>query len=269
MSKLYKNRYLISRRIVQITILGLFVASNIYGFELIMGNLSAVKLLDSFYLADPYAALQMLSAGMLISVDILIGSLIIVLFYGLFAGRAFCSWVCPMNIVTDSAYWLRRKIGFILPSNQFIKVTRKTRYWILASSFIVSLVSGVAAFEFISPISMLHRGLIYGIGTAWLIVLMVFLYDLLIMKHGWCGYLCPLGAFYSLIGKYSILKIEHFKEACTDCNDCKLVCPEVQVLKIIGKESGYIANSECSNCGRCIDVCEDKALKYSLKKIKL
>jgi ferredoxin-type protein NapH len=136
-------------------------------------------------------------------------------------------------------------------------------------ALIVSAVVGVAAFEYISPISMLHRGLIYGIGTSWLIVLMVFIFDFLVLKHGWCGYLCPLGAFYSIVGKYSLLRINHIKEACTDCNDCKMVCPEVQVLDIIGKKSGYINYGACTNCGRCIDVCEDDALKFSFKKLKL
>jgi ferredoxin len=26
---------------------------------------------------------------------------------------------------------------------------------------------------------------------------------------------------------------------------------------------------ECSNCGRCIEVCDDNALKYSMNKIKI
>lgn len=269
MSKLRRNRFLISRRVVQILILGLFIASNYYGFKWFRGNLSAAKILDSFYLADPYAALQMLSAGMLISLDIVIGSLIMLGFYGLFAGRAFCSWVCPINIVADTAFWLRNKINLKIPSGQQVKITRQARYWIMVLALIVSAVVGVAAFEYISPISMLHRGLIYGMGTAWLIVLMVFIFDLLVLKHGWCGYLCPLGAFYSTIGKYSLLRIYHIKEACTDCNDCKVVCPEVQVLDIIGKRSGYINYGACTNCGRCIDVCEDDALKFSFKKLKL
>lgn len=266
MSRLKRNRYLISRRVVQLLLLGLFILSNIYGFKLLRGNLSAAKVLDLFYLADPYASLQMLSAGLLISVDIIIGSLLIILFYGLFVGRAFCSWVCPMNIVTDTAFWLRNKLKIKTSSNQQIRFNKKARYWILGLSFIVSAVVGVAAFEYVSPISMLHRGLIYGMGTAWLVVLMVFIFDLLVLKHGWCGYLCPLGAFYSLIGRYNSIKVKHIKENCTDCNDCKVVCPEVQVLGIIGKEDGFISLGECTNCGRCIDVCEVNALMYSIKK---
>ena len=188
---------------------------------------------------------------------------------GLFFGRAFCSWVCPMNMVTDTAFWIRNKLSFKIPGSKQLKFTRSLRYWVLALSLMVSSIVGAAAFEYISPISMLHRGLIYGIGTAWIVVLMVFVFDLLVMKHGWCGHLCPLGAFYSLLGKYNRIRVKHIQENCTDCNDCKLICPEVQVLDIIGKKSGFISFGACTNCGRCIDVCPDKALKYSFKKIEL
>jgi phosphoribosylaminoimidazole-succinocarboxamide synthase len=57
--------------------------------------------------------------------------------------------------------------------------------------------------ELINPVSMLHRGLIFGIGTAWMVVLAIFLFDLFVMSRGWCGRLCPVGAFYSLIGRWS------------------------------------------------------------------
>lgn len=254
---------------MQILTLGLFVLSNIYGFTWLRGNLSAAKVLDSFYLADPYAAVQMLFAGSIISLDILIGCLIVIGFYALFAGRAFCSWVCPLNIVSDTANWLRVKMKLKKSSSVQLKIGRQARNWIFLLSLLISIPLGVAAFEYISPISMLHRGLIYGMGTAWLIVFMVFLFDLLVLKHGWCGYLCPLGAFHSFLGKFNSLKIKHDKEACTDCNDCKVVCPEVQVLGIIGKKDGFITYGACTNCGRCIDVCQDKALKYSFKKLGL
>ena len=31
-------------------------------------------------------------------------------FYALVGGRVFCSWVCPLNVVTDTAAWLRRRL---------------------------------------------------------------------------------------------------------------------------------------------------------------
>jgi ferredoxin-type protein NapH len=47
--------------------------------------------------------------------------------------------------------------------------------------------------------------------------------------------------------------------------DCKVVCPENQVLHMINKESIFVSDAECTNCGRCIDVCNDDALTFGIK----
>ncbi len=49
---------------------------------------------------------------------------------------------------------------------------------------------------------------------------------------------------------------------------CKEVCPESQVLNMIGKRSEKVTLKECTNCGRCIDVCDDDALRFSITKMK-
>jgi len=263
MNILFKYRYLISRRIVQLGLLFLFLGANLWGWTFLKGNLSAAQVADTFYLADPFAAIQMLFAGVLLSTDIIIGSIIIFLFYALIAGRSFCSWVCPLNMVTDIAHWVRSHLPFKL--TQRLNINRETRYWVLALSLIVSIISGVAAFEYISPIGIFHRGVIYGFGMGIMAILIVFIFDTFILKHGWCGHLCPLGAFYTLTTKKSLLRIFHNKDNCTDCLDCKVVCPEQQVLDIIGKKSGVISYGACTNCARCIEVCQDNALKFQFK----
>ncbi len=264
MNNLYKNRLLIARRAVQLIILLLFIGAANWGWILLKGNLSAAKVLNIFYIADPYAVLQMFFAGKIPSWDIFFGALIIIVFYALVAGRSFCSWVCPMNIVTDSARWFRKLLGIKL---SFLKINRNLRYWIFALSLILSVILGVAAFEFVSPISVLHRAVIYSVGMSWIVVLLVFLMDLFIKENVWCGYLCPLGAFYSVISHKSALKIYHDVDKCDPtCNDCKKVCPEVQVMDRIGKDSGAIKSGECTNCGRCIESCNYKALKFSFLK---
>jgi len=195
----------------------------------------------------------------------MIGALIITLFYGLFGGRAFCSWVCPMNLVTDLAAYLRRKLGIDKDGKKYI-ISRKFRYWFLATALIVSFFTGVAAFEVISPIGIFTRMIVFGVGFGWAFILAIFLFDLFIVKNGWCGHMCPLGATYSLIGSKSLFRVEHDKDACTNCGECKNVCPEKQVLNpLIHKKNGFVTGMECTNCGRCIEVCNDDALKFSLR----
>jgi len=118
---------------------------------------------------------------------------------------------------------------------------------------------------------MLHRGLIFGIGTAWMVVLAIFLFDLFVMSRGWCGRLCPVGAFYSLIGRWSPVRISANKRsACNDCMDCFEVCPEPQVIRPALKGEGkgvgpVILAPNCTNCGRCIDVCSKDVFTYGLR----
>ncbi len=266
MSKIWNNyRYLIFRRFVQIGILVLFFGANAWGWKILEGNLSSSILFGVIPMSDPYAVLQMVVAGAVIASDLLIGVGVVALFYFLIGGRAFCSWVCPINMVTDSANYLRRVFDIDRAQLQRNPISRNARYWILGLSLIVSAFMGIAAFEFISPISMLHRGIVFGMGFGWSAIGMIFLFDLFVLKNGWCGHICPLGGFYSLIGKFSFIKVHHIEENCTLCMKCKIVCPEKQVLHMIGKESLPVLSGECTNCARCIEVCDDDALEFSVR----
>jgi ferredoxin-type protein NapH len=263
MKKLWdKYRFLFLRRTVQISLMVLYFGANAWGWTFLTGNLSSSSILGLIPMSDPYAALQMFAAGALITTNLAIGVLIVIILYGLL-GRVFCSWVCPVNLITDLSSYLRRTLGF----NQIQKrqpATRNIRYWVIVISLVISIFMGVTAFEFISPISMVHRGIIFGLGFGWAAILIIFLFDLLVLKNGWCGHICPLGGFYSILGKYSIVRVDHDAESCTACMKCKEVCPEVQVLGMISKESKQVSNSECTNCGRCIEVCDDGSLEFSI-----
>ncbi len=244
----------------------LFGGANWWGWKILMGNYSSARVFESFFLTDPHAVIQTFAAGFVMSADAIVGAVIVLLFYALIAGRSFCSWVCPVNMITDFATWLRQKPFFTRKEGYFI-FNRKTRYWVLGLGIVLSPIVGVAAFEVVNPITMLHRGIIFGFGMGWTVLIALFLFDLLVVEHGWCGHLCPLGAFYSVAGRYSLIKVKHDVDKCTMCMKCFGVCHEQQVLHFIGEESGYIKD-ECSNCGRCVEVCDDKALKYSIYNYK-
>lgn len=259
-------RFLLLRRTIQLGLLFLYFMANYAGWKLLSGNLSASEVLGVIPLSDPLAILQLFLAGGALGANALLGAFIIAAFYALFAGRAFCAYVCPMNLITDSANSLRRLLGIDTLQRRLL-LRRHARYWVLGMTLLLSLVLGLPAFEFISPIGILHRGIIFGMGMGGAAILIVFLFDLLAVKNGFCGHLCPLGAFYSLIGRYSLLRVKYQKESCTLCMKCKEVCPEKQVLNLIGKQSGYVLSGECLNCGRCIEVCEGNSLGFSIRSL--
>ena len=194
----------------------------------------------------------------------LVGAVIIALFYGIVGGRAFCSWVCPVNMVTDLANWLRRRL-YLDRIERKVWASRNIRYYMLVLALIVSFVSGLAAFEIVSPITILNRGVIFGFGAGTGLLVAIFLFDLFVLKNGWCGHICPLGGVHALIGKFNILRVRHNSDNCTLCMKCKNVCPEVQVLNMIGKRSASVTMAECTNCGRCVDVCDDDALHFGIR----
>ena len=263
-----KNKYLVLRRISQLTILFLYFSANALGWKILVGNLSLSKLFNTIPLTDPYLFLQMLFAGAIISTDMIIGVILIALFYGIIGGRAFCSWVCPVNMITDLAAYVRRKTHHEKDNLISAMKIKNFRYWFAGILLIVSFITGAAAFEFISPIGIFTRGVAFSIGFGWIWLIAIFLFDAFILKNGWCGHVCPLGATYSIIGAKNLIRVKHDKEKCTNCGNCLMVCPEAQVLApVINKKSDFIKGIECTNCGRCIEVCEDNALKFSIRNL--
>src|SRR3972149_3346699 len=132
-------------------------------------------------------------------------------------------------------------------------------------------ITGTVAWELVNPISMLHRGIIFGMGAGWTIIAAVFLLDLLVAERAWCGHLCPAGAFYSMVGRFSPLRIVAVRrEQCNDCADCSAVCPEPLVIKPALKGAGkgvvrVILSPHCTNCGRCIDVCSKHVFAFGAR----
>jgi len=260
------HKWLLLRRTSQIGILLLFLAGPWLGLWIVKGNLSYSYTLGVLPLTDPYVLLQALAARQLPEKLAVIGVAIVVAAYLLVGGRTYCSWVCPVNPVTDLAAWLRGRLGIKGSAH----VSRSARYWILAMTLVVAALTGAIAWEMLNPVSLLHRGLIFGLGLAWTVIAGIFLFDLFVMRQGWCGHFCPVGAFYSLIGKFSLTRIRlPNRAACNDCMDCFAVCPEQQVirpaLKAINGAAPIILESNCTNCGRCVDVCSKEVFRFGLR----
>lgn len=256
------HRFLLLRRLVQLGIFTLFLLGPMAGVWIVKGNLSSSLTLGVLPLTDPFALAQVLATRHWPELSGLLGALIVVVFYALVGGRVFCSWVCPVNVATDSASWLRRR--FNLTSG---RAPKDMRFWLIPAVLGASAISGVAVWEWVNPVSLTQRALIFGGASALGAVGAVFLFDLLVAPRGWCGHLCPVGAFYSLIGRLSLLRVRlPAREACNDCMDCFAVCPEQQVirpaLKAVAGAPPVILEANCTNCGRCIDVCSKNVFAF-------
>ncbi|HDU8577359.1 quinol dehydrogenase ferredoxin subunit NapH [Vibrio antiquarius] len=252
------HRFLILRRLCQLTIIALFMAGPTLGA--LTGNLSSSMLLDAVPLSDPLILLQALATGHVPEFNALLGVVIVVVFYAILAPRAFCAWVCPLNVVTDLAAWLRRKLNI----KASYRWSPAIRYWLIPVLMLGSALSGAILWTWLDPVAALHRGLVFGMGAGWVLIAQVFVLDLLLVEHGWCGHLCPLGATYGVIGRKSLLRVTAVRrEDCTKCMDCFYVCPEPEVLRQPLKEGDRrVMEQNCISCGRCLDVCPEHVFEF-------
>lgn len=261
------NRWRYGRRAAQLGMLAMFTASSFTGVRVLSGTLSSSRIFDTIPLTDPFAALQMLAAGVVPATTALVGATIVAAIYGILFGRAFCGWVCPVNIITETANTLGRRLGV----RTEVSVPRTTRYWLLGLALLISAVAGVAAFEWVSPVGIAVRMVVYGLGTGWLVLVAIFLYDLLIHPNGFCGHICPLGAFYALLGRRALLHVRLDPKRCNQCMKCSSVCPERPVLTpLLKSDSQQIAvrDSACSQCAQCVDICDQRALAFSMQPVR-
>jgi ferredoxin-type protein NapH len=258
------QKWLLLRRTSQLGILGLFLLGPFAGIWIVRGSFSASKTLGVLPLADPLIILQAFAAGHAVTANALIGAAIVAVFYAVVGGRAYCSWACPINIITDASAWMNRRLNL----KRSLTLNRFSRYWLLALLIILAAMTGAIVWEWVNPITIFQRGLLFGMGLGWYAVAALFVFETFMARRGWCGHLCPVGALYSLLGFASILRVKAAqREHCTDCMDCFTICPEPQVIKPALKgnaqTSPVILSNNCINCGRCIDICPQNVFRFS------
>ncbi len=260
-SALYRWRWLLSRRVAQLIVVSAFLV-NIGEKPVALGNLSSSVWFGWLPFTDPFVMLQSIVAGASFSVTALIGVAIIAGFYVLFGGRIYCAWVCPINMLTDFAFWLRQRLKI----KRNVTMSRELRTFLLVISLILSAVTGSLAWEAINPITLFQRELMW-MSTAGLTLLTVlFLFDLLVTRRGWCGHLCPVGKFYAILGRYGRVRVTAQEPgSCVGCSACIKACPEPHVLApVISNVAASVTHGDCTRCGACLDTCDTGALAMKL-----
>jgi ferredoxin-type protein NapH len=265
-SWLLRHRFLILRRLTQAGVVLLFLSGPLFGVWIARGTLAASMTLDVLPLTDPLVLLQSLAARHWPETTGLIGGVLVLTFYALVSGRAYCAWVCPINPVTDLAHWTREKLGL---SPKGWQPKPATRFYMLAMVLAVSGITGTIAWELVNPITLLFRALVFGSVAGLTVVAAIFLFDVFVARRGWCSHLCPVGAFYGLLGSRSLLRVAATnRAACDHCMDCYAVCPEPHVIApaLEGRKLGHgpvVLDRDCTTCGRCIDVCATSVFRFT------
>jgi len=265
--------YRMKRWIVVLAVHLLFFLSFAIDIQVLEGTLNGSRFLG-FHLVDVFTTMQLYVATYKMPVNMLIGTITMVLFYMIVGGRTYCSWVCPYGIISE----IGEKIHNNLVNKGVIKERKfdhRIRHFFWAIFLGLSAFSGYLVFETFNVIGILSRMVAYGWSLAFLWVVVIFLFEVFVSRRAWCTYVCPIGTTYGYIGKVSALRVE-WNNDCDSCMVCHDVCFEPQVLEITkqkykeqveekGIKTQYITGADCTLCGRCVDVCHADALNFDFR----
>jgi MauM/NapG family ferredoxin protein len=283
------------RIVTQIMFLTLFV-----GFLYFVNNQTNGYTIESEWMlrANPFTALLTLIASHTIMISLAVTAGIIGVATVLF-GRFFCGFLCPLGTMIDAVdatlfkkmrsrdrkvprYFQRIKyvimIAFLVLSvfgalfplymgplsfaTRFITLVIDPILRIIGTDInrLVGTFSSTASALLYSRFPTNIR-LFYGVTATMILGVMVFgggFWD----KRFWCQYVCPSGAFFGLLGRFSLFRRTVSETGCNSCQRCVNACP---VHAIDGKDVRKTGIAECIECGVCVQL-KDGCSTFSLAK---
>jgi len=212
-------------------------------------------------MSDPLAVIGHITATLTIHWPLVLTAFIPILMSLVF-GRFFCGWICPATFIYELNYnlgtWLH-KAGIQIGRRRF---DLRLKYLVLALGALISILTGAVVFANIYPPAIIGREIYYaialgGFGAGAVFFSLTLIFDLLVARRGFCRYVCPGGALYSLLGHYRLLRIKRNVTQCNDCHKCNSVCQ----FGLDPMRDNF--GQECNNCTACIAICPTGTLQFT------
>lgn len=197
----------------------------------------------------------------------------------IFFGRFFCGMICPLGSIIDfSDKIFKSKITLKQPLRPSVKL-QQLKY-VLMVIFIVLAVLGLTFPLFMDPLLMTTRFFTFFIRPAVMMIMGLFgintdniavsthlakgafvgafatfaLFALILAgalfdRRFWCQYVCPSGAFFGIMSRFSLFTRKINVHTCNTCGLCtKRSCP---TRAISGEKYEKTSTAECILCGTC------------------
>ena len=191
---------------------------------------------------------------------------------GVLLGRFICGFLCPFGWFQE----LLHKIPTRKISTKKLKLLTYIKYVVLlvmvvllpvlvtndvgmGDPFFCKYLCPQGVLEGAIPLAAVNSGIRAALGAlfSWKLGILVVVAVLSVLFYRpFCKWLCPLGAFYALLNKVSLLGMKVDKNKCVSCGKCAKACKmDVDVTKSPD-------HAECIRCGMCIRACPTNAVSF-------
>jgi ferredoxin len=195
-------------------------------------------------------------------------------------GRFFCGWVCPFGALHQFVSYLSHKNKTVseLVSLHKYRKSQNIKYYILIAFLIIAAVPSLQNLQIglLDPIPLFTRTVnilllpivdnsinifsttdrFYRIAPLTLTVFLIFVILNFFVPRFFCLHICPLGAIFGLLNRFSIWRISR-NSNCTDCKLCNAHCQGSC------QPSETLKQSECLLCLNCLDDCKFNAIDFN------
>ena len=173
--------------------------------------------------------------------------------------KAFCSWVCPIGLLSDQLARIGRFVfGRTFRPWKPVDIALRSLKYLLLAFFVWAIfrmspqqlsawihggynrVTDIKMYLFFA-----HLGWTAATVLAALALLSI------VIRGFWCRYLCPYGALLGLFSWISPTRIHRHEDACTQCGYCDRVCPS----RLPVSRRATIRSVECTGCLDCVASC--------------
>ena len=220
--------------------------------------------------ACPIGAFQSVAGSSKFSFSYYITGFLILL--GVLLGRFICGFLCPFGWFQE----LLHKIPGKKLSARKLKPLTFIKYGVLVimvillpalvandvgmgEPFFCKYLCPQGVLEGALPLAVADEGIRAALGVlfSWKLAVLLSVAILSVLFYRpFCKWLCPLGAFYALLNKVSLIGMKVDGHKCVSCGKCAKACRmDVDVTKTPD-------HTECIRCGMCVKACPVEAVSF-------